>query len=173
MLTVPPISDYRPFYIQLQTGLAQNILDTYKVVVRAHDYPSTLKVKEPYKNNWKDQHGDEEYIAPDGLKYEAFTFKLECAMFAQASSTDTAIAEIRAGLRTFQDALSKGFMRVYDAFTGWGFREVRLQEFPTPPEDAYDVWNGHTRLLFSVTLKVNDPKNLMKYNGATNNIVEV
>ena len=172
MLIVPNISDYRPFYIQLKTGFAINILDTYKVVVKAREYPSSLKVKEPYKNNWKDRNGDEEYIAEDGLKFEAFNLKLDCAMFASAASTDTAIADIQAGMRAFQNALARGFMFTYDAYTGFGFRDVRLQEFPTPPEDAYDVWNGNTRLLFPVTLKVNDPKTQMRYNPSLNLIVE-
>ena len=172
MLTIPNITDYRPFYIQFQTGYAQNILDAYKVVVQVHDYPSALKVKEPYKNNWKDRHGDEEYIAPDGLKFEAFTIKVQCAMFSRAASTDTAISELKAGMRAFQMALSKGFMKIYDAYTGYGFKDVRLQEFPQPNEDAYQVWNGNTRLLFSFTLKINDPVTSMKYNPANNFIVE-
>ena len=172
MLTIPNITDYRPFYIQFQTGYAQNILDAYKVVVQVHDYPSALKVKEPYKNNWKDRHGDEEYIAPDGLKFEAFTIKVQCAMFSRAASTDTAISELKAGMRAFQMALSKGFMKIYDAYTGYGFKDVRLQEFPQPNEDAYQVWNGSTRLLFSFTLKIHDPVTSMKYNPANNFIVE-
>ena len=172
MLIVPNISDYRPFYIQFQTGFAQNILETFKVVVQVRDYPSALKVKEPYKNQWKDQHGDEEYIAPDGLKFESFTLKVQCAMFARAASTDTAIADIKSGIRAFQMALSKGFMKIYDAYTGFGFKDVRLQEFPQPTEDAYEVWNGSTRLLFSFTLKVNDPVTSMKYSPANNFIVE-
>lgn len=169
MLYVPPIFDYKPFYVQFRVGNAIDILDTYKVVVKAHDYPSVLKVKEPYKNQWKDQHGDEEYIDPLGLKYEAFTFKLECAMFARGND---AISELKTGLRAFQNALAQGFFRTYDAYTGFGFKDVRLSEFPAPADDAYDLYGQYTRLIFSVTLKVNDPATSMKYNQSLNYIVE-
>ena len=172
MLYVPSISDYKPFYIQLETGFAIDILKDYSVIVRSQDYPSSLKVKEPFKNQWKDQHGDEEYIAPEGLKYEAFTFKLDCAMFARNSTEEAAIADLKRGMRAFQEVLSKGFMRTYDAYTGYGFWKVRLQEFPAPEEGAYSVWNDCTRLLFQVILKVNDPATSMYYNAANNFIVE-
>ena len=48
MLYVPPIRDYKPFYIQVGTAqTATDIKDTYKVVVKTHDYPSYRKPKEP------------------------------------------------------------------------------------------------------------------------------
>ncbi|MBR5414173.1 MAG: hypothetical protein IK114_14275 [Fibrobacter sp.] len=172
MLYVPSISDYKPFYLQFETGFAIDILQNYSVIVRAHDYPAALKVKEPYKNQWKDQHGDEEYISPLGLNFEAFTFKLECVIFARGASDDAAIAELKTAIRNFQMALSQGFMKTYDAYTGFGFRQVRLQEFPQPEEDAYSVWNGCTRVLFQVVLKVNDPVTSMVYNPANHFIVE-
>lgn len=172
MLYVPSISDYKPFYIQLETGFAIDILKDYSVIVRSQDYPSTLKVKEPYKNQWKDQHGDEEYIAPEGLKYEAFSFKLECAMFARNTTEEKAITDLKNGVRAFQNLLSQGFLKTYDAYTGYGFRQVRLQEFPTPENGAFSVWNNCTRILFQVVLKVNDPATSMIYNAANNFIVE-
>jgi len=172
MLYVPSISDYKPFYIQLETGFAIDILKDYSVIVRSQDYPSSLKVKEPYKNQWKDQHGDEEYIAPEGLKYDAFTYKLECAMFARNNTEALAIADLKNGMRAFQNLLSQGFLKTYDAYTGYGFRQVRLQEFPTPEAGAFSVWNNCTRILFQVVLKVNDPATSMIYNAANNFIVE-
>lgn len=172
MLYVPSISDYKPFYIQLETGFAIDILTNNSVIVRSQDYPATLKVKEPYKNQWKDQHGDEEYLPQGGLKFEAFTLKLDCVMFARNSTDALAITDLHNGIRAFQNLLSRGFMRIYDAYTGYGFREVRLQEFPNPEDGAYSVWNGCTRVLFQVVLKVNDPATSMKYSAANNLIVE-
>lgn len=161
-LFVPPISDYKPFYIQFATGAAKNILTEYSVVIKAHDYPSAFRAKEPYKNQWKDENGDEEYISPDGLFVEAFTFKLECAMFARGASEAAAIEDLKTGIRAFQNALKGGFFKTYDAWTGFGFQDVRLVEFPTPSENAYSSWDDATRVIFSVTVKVNDPVTLMK-----------
>ena len=169
MLFVPPISDPHPFYIQFGTDTVVDITNSYKVVVKKHEYPLTLKAKEPYKNQWKDEHGDDEYIAPDGLKFEAFTFKMECAMFARALSEDSAISQLNAGIRAFQWFLSSGMFKTFDTWTGWGFQEVRLQEFQTPNEGDYQVWeeyeggvnanskHGCSRVIFTVVLKVNDP----------------
>ena len=157
MLYVPPISDYRPFYIQFDGGNAIDIKDTFKVIVKTHDYPMSMKVKDPYKNQWYDEHGDDEYIGQDGLFVEAFTFKMECVMFAKAGSTDVAIEELRAGISAFQRKLLSGSFKTYDSWTGFGFRSVRLSEFPMPGTGAYDVKSGMTRVIFTVTLKVNDP----------------
>lgn len=172
MLYVPPISDYHPFYVQFASGNAKNILTDYSVVVKAHDYPMALKVKEPYKNDWKDENGDEEYIPSAGLKVEAFTFKLECAMFArpteasQGVSAQTEMEVLNAGIRTFRSALiSGGLFKTYDSWTGFGFQNVRLSEFPMPNQDAYDAVDGMARVIFTVILKVNDPTTHMKLSG--------
>lgn len=166
MLYVPTISDYQPFYIQFASGDAMDIKTVYSVVVKAHDYPSSFKVKEPYKNQWKDEHGDEEYIPSSGLPIEAFTFKLECVMFAKNSTDAGAIADLNAGIRAFQSSLRSGMFKTYDAYTGFGFQNVRLVEFPNSNAADYDVMGGMSRVIFSVTLKVNDPVTHMVLSGS-------
>lgn len=172
MLYVPPIRDYKPFYIQVGTAqTATDIKDTYKVVVKTHDYPSYRKPKEPYKNDWKDEHGDDEYVAQ--MFYEAFTFKAECVMLASGS---TARADLKAGVLAFQNALS-GEFKVYDSWTGFGFQHVRLSQFPIPTDGNYDVFEArigntiqeYARVIFTVEFKVNDPVTQMKLQN--NNIV--
>ena len=170
MLYVPNISDYKPFYIQFSYGAAQDILSIYSVVVKAHDYPSVLKVKEPYRNSWHDQHGDDEYIPESGLCIEAFTFKLECAMFSRNNTTATAIADLNEGIRAFQTALRSGAFKTYDAYTGFGFRNVRLSEMSLVSSENYRVEGNQARVIFSLTLKVNDPVTHMVLSGT--NIVE-
>ena len=178
MLYVPPISDYKPFYIQFASGAAKDILTDYKVVIKNHEYPLNYKAKEPYKNQWKDAHGDEEFIGSNGLYLEAFTIKFECAMFASGASLDSAIEDLKTGVRTFQNALAGGMFKTYDSWTGYGFQEVRLSEFPTPQQDAYKAWdetvpsstpskNHKARVIFTVTLKINDPKTLMKLSNGS------
>ncbi len=157
MLYVPSISDYKPFYVQFSTGVAVNVLDTYKVVVKTHDYPMALKPKAVYKNDWKDRHGDDEYIGDEGLYFEAFEFTLECAMFAEGETEQEAIEYLNAGVRAFRSALSQGFFKTYDSWTDFGFQNVRVADFPMPSKDAYDVWGNGCRIIFQVKLKVNDP----------------
>lgn len=177
MLYVPPISDYKPFYIQFASGDAKDIKTVYSVVIKAHDYPSAFKVKEPYKNQWHDEHGDDEYISASGLYVDAFTFKLECAMFSRNTTEALAIQDLQAGLSAFRTALLQGHFKTYDAWTGFGFQKVRLQEFPNVDPSNYSVWEsysgsvnsgsirGCTRLIFPVTLKVNDPVTHMVLSG--------
>lgn len=170
MLYVPPIRDYKPFYIQSGTAqTATDIKDTYSVVVKTHDYPSFRKPKEPYKNNWFDEHGDDEYLAQ--MFYEAFTFKAECVMLASGA---TARADLSAGIRAFQDALA-GEFKVYDSWTGFGFQKVRLSQFPMPSDGNFDVFyiknpttrvrTEYARVIFTVEFKVNDPVTRMVLSG--------
>ena len=175
MIYVPDIRDYKPFYIQIGTDDAFDLIGSpYYVVVRVSDYPP-YKVKAPYNNQWHDEHGDEEYIGSDGLYVEAFTLRLECAMFAFGSvsddTTDALIGNIKTRMYAFREALrAAGFFKIYDSTKGYGFQDVRLESFPTPPSENYRViGNSKTvvgravKLLFTLELKVNDPVTDMTY----------
>lgn len=180
MLYVPPISDYKPFYIQLSNWLAaKDIMTEYSVIIKTHPYPANFKVKEPYKNQWLDEHGDEEYIGSAGLYLEPFTMTLECVMFATNTTFAAAVADLKNGIRTFQNALlGAGQFKIYDAWNDYGFQNVRLSEFAPQSSESYDAWGDtipsatpstsyKARAIFSLTLKINDPKTLMKLsNGA-------
>lgn len=168
MLYVPPIRDYKPFYIQSGTAsTATDIKTAYSVVIKTHDYPSYRKPKEPYKNNWFDENGDDEYLAQ--MYYEAFTFKAECVMLASGSG---ARDDLNAGVRAFENALS-GEFKVYDSWTGYGFQKVRLSQFPMPSDGNFDVFKvraggtvtEYARLIFTVEFKVNDPVTRMVLSG--------
>ena len=165
MIYVPPITDYRPFYVQYSGGKALDLRDEYAVVVKAHDYPLALTPKAVYANNWKDEDGEEEYIGLKGLFFEPFTYTLECVMFARAASQDVAVADLTAGMRGFVNALARGLFRVYDAWTGYGFQNVRLAEVPMPQEGSFTAWEGGARLIFSVKMKVNDPRTAIIKSG--------
>jgi hypothetical protein len=160
MLYVPSIrGEYHPFYIQLNGSTAVDVKSVYSVIVKTHDYPSFRRPKDPYKNDWKDEHGDDEYI--EQMFFQAFTFKAECAMFAKGETEDAAIADLKEGITDFMDALSGGEFETYDAWTGFGFQHVRLSEFKMPGEGDYDTMDGMSRVIFTVEFKVNDPMTLM------------
>lgn len=165
MIYVPPISDYKPFYIQFGDSAATDLIGApYYVIVKTHGYPP-YKVREPYKHTWLDEHGDEEYIGATGLYVESFDLSLECVMFAKrdnSQSDDALIADLRGRMWSFREALrSAGFVKIYDAYTGYGFGGVRLSEFPSPGEDAYRLEDGKVRLIFSMTFRVTEPRTLM------------
>lgn len=164
MLVVPPISDYKPFYIQTQNGeSAIDIKEVYSVIIKAHDYPLTRTVKTPYNNAWFDEHGDDEYLGP--VYFEAFTFRAECVMLARDSAGGTAEADLVSGVRAFENFLcTTGPLRIFDSWTGFGFRDVRLVSVT---EGKFDRWDNRTRVIFTVEFKVNDPATRMVlYNGS-------
>ena len=150
-----------------------DLLETYKVVIKTHDYPMALKVKEPYKNQWKDENGDEEYIPASGLYFEAFTFTMECVMFSRGNTEDEAIQDLNGGVRSFRTFLSHGLFKTYDSWTGFGFQKVRLSQFPMPSDGSFDVFRTrmgsttteYARVIFTVEFKVNDPITPMVLSG--------
>ena len=193
MIYTPRISDYKPFYIQIGSQDAIDLIGApYYIIVKSPDYPP-YKVKEPYKNDWLDEHGDDEYISPTGLYVEAFTLDLECAMFAigdEGQTEDQLIADLNARIRAFRENLRAArFFKIYDSYTGFGFKDVRLAEFPNPEAENYSVTSkmaftqsggalaktrvgDQVRLIFRVTLKVNDPVTRMVYDAGSLDIVE-
>ena len=162
---IPPISDYAPFYIQRDLDAAAvNIQTAYGVTILSPEYPAKRKVKEPYKNDWKDQHGDDEYT--DHLFYEAFTLTLKCAIFTLESDSDTARAELKRQVRNFQNAIAEGEFKIYDDWTKYGFQKVRVSEFREIANGDFCAWNNRCRLIFTLVLKINDPMtNMMLSQG--------
>ena len=162
---VPPVKDYAPFYIQRATDAsAINIQTTYGVTILVHEYPSKRKVKQPYKNDWKDQHGDDEYTTH--LFYEAFTLTLKCCILTNEANASTSRQEIKAQIRNFQNAIAEGEFKIYDDWTKFGFQKVRIDEFPAISEGDFDNLDGHCRLIFNMVVKVNDPiTNMVLSNG--------
>lgn len=144
---------------------AVDVKSVYSVIVKTHDYPSFRKPKDPYKNDWKDEHGDDEYI--EEMYFQAFTFKAECVMFAKGETEDAAIADLKEGVTDFMDALSNGEFKTYDGWTGFGFQHVRLSEFQMPGDGNYDTLDGMSRVIFTVEFKVNDPMTLMTLNNGS------
>lgn len=121
-------------------------------------------VKAPYKNDWKDEHGDDEFI-PDELMEEAFDIDMTIACrhlkerVFQPSAADfpELISEFINYLRC------GGVFMIYFNGSGFGKRNVRYGDVD---EDA-TVHTGtvqmgkkpytETVLTFKVTLHVNDP----------------
>ena len=163
---VPPLAAYAPFYIQRSLDAsAVNIQTVYGVTIKRHEYPSKRKVKQPYKNDWKDQHGDDEYC--DYLFYEAFRLTYECVILTNEANSDTTRAEIKKQIRNFENFIAQGEFRIYDDYVKFGFQKVRIDEFSQIGDDDFDNLDGHCRLIFKMVLKVNDPiTNMKMLNGS-------
>lgn len=169
---VPQILGYEPFYIQRDGDTtATNILSSYGVIVKDSGYPMNRKAKAPYNNDWKDRDGDDEWN--QRIVYEAFDYTFECAIFTRNSNGDQeARQELYAAARSFQNFIRNGEFSFYSAYTRFGFRRARVQEFHDPGASGFSTFGDTARVIFSFTVKVNDPTTDMRYNGSNNKIVE-
>ena len=58
----PVIKDYKPFYIQAPGDTYAWDTRDYGMVAQSQPSPDDYEVKEPFKNDWFDEHGDDEYL---------------------------------------------------------------------------------------------------------------
>lgn len=150
----PNISGYKPFYIQIGNN-CYDTLTQWGFIAKSNPYPALPDPKEPYKNEWLDANGDDEYAT--SLYYQSFEF--EVGFYIRANG-ETPEADIRTKMSTFFNAIKDGEFKVYDSFTGIGRQKVRYAGFK---EDKFESDGQYTRCFFSVTFKVNDPVTFMKY----------
>lgn len=166
-IVTPNISGYEPFYIQRDgDASATDILSTYGIIIKDSGFPMNRKAKAPYKNDWKDRSGDDEWN--NVINYEAFTYRLEGAIFTRnISSEQSARIELKAAVRAFQNWLRNGEFSFFSSYNRFGFQNVRIEEFSDPGSSGFSTFGNTARLIFSFTVKVNDPMTDMVYsNGA-------
>lgn len=157
------ISDYKPFYIQKTSGNTSSCFDTkaqFGMVAKASPYPMMPKPKEPYKNNWLDMDGEDEYT--EHLYYEPI--EIEVSFYAKALATTgvSAAENLRSWLNSFFLFVKEGELEIYDSYTAIGRRGVRYADYTEESFVARDNWAS---TIFKIKYKVNDPTTLMKMSG--------
>ena len=152
MAYVPSIVNYKPFYIQ--TSSDSTAIDTtqWGLVARVNPYPALPDAKEPYKNDWLDEDGDDEYVAD--MHYEAMEFSVSFFVKTFATTTDSAVKVLRGQIDSFFSKIRNGGFKIYDAYTGLGRQDVRYVSYK---EDEFKQRKNWARLIFTVTFKANDP----------------
>lgn len=160
---VPLMRGYKPFYIQVASGDGKVCHDTteWGLVARTNPYTALPNPKEPYKNDWPGEDGDDEYTAQ--MHYEAFEmqvgFYVKCFDFGGQTSS----AMLRSQLDAFFSAIRQGEFEVFDSYTQLGFRKVRFAGYGDEEFLSRGTW---ACLKFSVTFKVNDPVTRMKLSSS-------
>ena len=154
---LPNIPDYKPFYIQAESDAAAiNTAAQWGLVAKTNPYPAMPEPKDPYKNDFHDENGDDEYTAQ--MRYKSFTFQVSFYVKAYDSTannvTTPAVDVLRSQMAAFFDHIKNGEFKVYDAYTGLGRQKVRYAGYE---EDSFKARKNWARLIFSVTFKVNDP----------------
>lgn len=111
------------------------------------------EAKEPSRNDWKDEDGDDEYLPESGLKMQAFEVGIKLGYKGSKDSANGKIAALLDYL-TGRDGTGPR-MKIYSTYTKIGYNDVR---FVSLDDDAELVRSGDGDILvITVTLKVNDP----------------
>ena len=147
------IRDYQNLYFQADSDQSAWTEGAYHLVAQVQPYQDNAEVKEPYKNTWFDEDGDDEYT--DQMFRKAFEFQVKFFVKASAASNTTAMDEVVAQRNAFRDVLiNAGSFKFYDSWNRCGFRGVRFVKDETEERRIKD---GNAWMIFAVTFKVNDP----------------
>lgn len=166
MAYIPDILDYKPFYIQADADEVAVNTTEWGMVAMVTPFPILPTPKEPYKNEWLDEHGDDEYNAQ--MFYEAMEMQVD---FYIITVGQNAVADLVSQVLAFFDKIKQGEFKVYDSFTKIGRRKVRYQG-ANLDNFRERIKNNGTKAScnLSVTFKVNDPVTMMTFRN--NEIVE-
>ena len=160
---IPPISDYKPFYIQAATDVTAWDTTTYGLIAQTQPFPDNCEVKDPYKNDWLDEHGDEEYVAVMRRKAFEFTVKFYIKAYPVTGASPMSAIAVLNGLRDgFRSKLIPGEFKVWDSWQEKGFQKVR---FVKDNVEDREVTDDYAWMIFSVTFKVNDPATAMQFSS--------
>lgn len=167
MIDNPSIANYKKFYIQVGNALYDTNAQ-WGFIAKSNPYPAIPSPKQPYKNDWKDAHGDDEYVT--NIYYEAFTFDVSFYIRTRNTVSATAAEEIRAKMSAFFNTIKNGEFKVYDEYTALGRQKVRYAGFK---EESFKAREGKATCIFTVTFKVNDPVTMMKLNSTKTAIISI
>ena len=97
------IRDYQNLYFQAEGDASAWTEGTYHLVAQVQSYQDNAAVKEPYKNTWFDEDGDDEYTVQ--MFRKAFEFQVKFFVKANAASDTTAMDVIVAQRNAFREEL--------------------------------------------------------------------
>lgn len=153
MVYIPDIVNYQPFYIQTDADEVAIDTTSWGMVAKSNPFPAIPTPKEPYRNEWLDEDGDEEYNSQ--MHYEAFTFDVQ---FYVKTKGDKAEKTLMSQIDSFFNKIKQGEFMIYDAHTGLGRKKVRFAGFDSSEyKRRYKATSDWARAIFTVTFKVNDP----------------
>ena len=162
MIRIPDIVDYKPFYIQTEDDSVARDTTEWGLIAKVNPYPLLPNPKEPYKNEWKDENGDDEWC--EHMRYESIEFSVSFYIKAFDSPAGTAEEVIREKVDEFFALIRNGQFKIYDSYNGIGRKKVRYAGFS---EDSFIRRRNWARAIFQVSFKTNDPiTRMVMYDGA-------
>lgn len=164
---VPSIRDYKPFYIQTANDANAWDTTTYGLVAQAQPFPDDYEVKEPYKNDWFDENGDDEYVSSMRRKAFEYTIKFYIKAYpTTGQSAQSAITVLNGLVASFRGKIIPGEFKIWDSWQQKGFAKVR---FVKDAVENREITDEYAWMIISFTFKVNDPSTPVSF--ANNAIV--
>ena len=152
MVYIPHIANYKPFFIQTDGDTMARNTSEWGLIAKVNPYPLLPKPKEPFKNDWHDANGDDEWC--NKMFYESIEFSVSFYIKAYDSDDKTAEEIIRDNVEEFFSLIKEGQFKVYDSYNGVGRQKVRYAGFS---EDSFTRRKNWARAIFQITFKANDP----------------
>jgi hypothetical protein len=152
MIQIPEIVNYKPFYIQTDMdSMARDTIE-WGLVAKVNPYPLLPNPKEPYKNEWSDENGEEEWC--DRMYYKSIEFSVSFYIKAVDSPAGSAEEIIRDSIDDFFSRIKEGVFSVYDSYNGIGRQNVRYAGYS---EESFVRRKNWARAIFQIKFKANDP----------------
>ncbi|CAJ0600686.1 unnamed protein product [Cylicocyclus nassatus] len=153
----------------LKTGIyAEDTAQKWGMIAKSNPYPALPNPKKVYSNDWKDEHGKEEYT--EQMFYDSYDFEVSFYVKAFADGAIPATAVLRNQIQSFFNAIRQGTFRIYDSYTAIGRRNVRYLGYT---EDSFRARGNWARAIFKVKFRVDDPITLLSFNPDIEKILPV
>ena len=165
---IPPIHGYKPFYIQATADATAWDTTTYGLVAQSQPFPDNYEVKEPYKNDWYDENGDEEYVTAMRRKAFEVTVKFFVKTYpTTGQNAKTAIEVLNGQIAEFRGKIIPGEFKIWDSWQEKGFQGVR---FVKDSVESREINEDYAWMILAVTFKVNDPSTAVSYDSTNQTI---
>lgn len=149
-----------------------NVVDTYaafKVVCQEFPFKVLPKTRDLAKRTWNDEHGDDEYVSPEGLFFDAYDIEVK---FLYAGAEQDLPSDVTNFINFICGRNENGapLLAIYDEYTLIGRRDVRVQEVENELY-FYNEYEIDAIASFKVKFKVNDPVTnvILNVNGVVEN----
>lgn len=161
MVYIPKILDYKPFYIQTDGDSAARDTTEWGLIAKVNPYPLLPDPKDPHKNEWFDEHGEDEWC--EKMYYKPIDFSVSFCVMAYDTPEGTAEELIRESIESFFSTIKEGQFKIYDSYSGIGRQKVRYAGYS---EEEFKRKGEKARAVFEIRFKANDPITRMElYNG--------
>ena len=122
MIHIPEIVNYKPFFIQRDGDAVASDTTKWGLVAKVNPYPLFPSPKDPFKTEWVDENGDDEWT--DRLYFKPIEFSVSFYIKAYDSDEGSAEQVIREKVDDFFAKIKEGEFSIYDSYNGIGRRKV-------------------------------------------------